>query len=87
MVEVYIGHGPGPSESEWTADRAKVDLTAGNRAALLAKAADAIAADLAYLALTPPTQAQVVTQMERLTRQVVALLRMVAGLLDDTNGT
>lgn len=58
-----------------------------NRATLLAKVDFALAADLNYLELPSPTSAQVVAQVERLTRQAVALLRMVGDRLDDTAGT
>ena len=57
------------------------------RASLLAKVDTALVADLDYLALNPPTTAQAVAQVGRLTRQVVALLRLVGNRLDDTTGT
>ena len=57
------------------------------RANLLSRIDAAITADLAYLDLDPPTTGQVVAQVERLTRQTVALLRLVGNRLDDTTGT
>lgn len=58
-----------------------------NRRVLLAKVEQALQADLAYLALTNPTQADHAAQIKALTRQTVALIRLVGGLLDDVNGT
>lgn len=60
---------------------------ASNGAALLDRIDAAITTDLAYLALDPPTTAQAVAQVGRLTRQVVSLLRLVGNRLDDTQGT
>jgi len=57
------------------------------RESLLDKVDAAIEADLAYLDLNPPTTAQAVAQVARLTRQTVALLRLVGARLDDTTGT
>jgi len=62
------------------------------RGSLLAKVDAALAADLAYLDSATPTLAtdrlaRVEAQTERLTRQTVALLRLVGARLDDTSGT
>ena len=65
----------------------KEDAQESTRASLLEKVDAAIEADLAYLELSPPTTAQAVAQVARLTRQTVALLRLVAQRLDDTSGT
>lgn len=54
---------------------------------LLAKIPVAIAANNTFLALAAPTNAQVVTQVQRMTRQLNALGRLVAQLLDDTSDT
>ena len=58
-----------------------------NRDALLSKAQQALQGNLAYLALNPPTTAQALTQVDALTRQINALIRLVAHALDSTDGT
>lgn len=55
--------------------------------AIWAKGPQAIANNLAYLAIVSPTQAQAVTQVSALTRQVNALIRLLQGELDTTDGT
>lgn len=52
---------------------------------ILAKIPQAIAANNAFLALAAPTNAQVVQQVQRMTRQLNALGRLAAQLLDDTS--
>ena len=58
-----------------------------NGDALRAKAAQAIATNVTYLAIVAPTNAQVVTQVARLTRETTAVIRLLLGHLDDTTGT
>ena len=59
-----------------------------NGAKLQGRVAMALTTNATYLALpTPRTNAQVAAQVEALTRQNAALIRLVAGLLDTTNGT
>lgn len=54
---------------------------------LRGKAALALQANAAYLAIANPTNAQVVTQVQRLTRECSALIRLLLGALDTTDGT
>ncbi len=58
-----------------------------NRDDLLTKAANALAGNVAYIALATPTNAQIAAQVKALTRQVDAIIRLVAGRLDDVSGT
>jgi hypothetical protein len=58
-----------------------------NGATLRGRVATALTTNATYLALPlPRTNAQIVAQVEALTRQNIALIRLVAGLLD-TDGT
>lgn len=56
-------------------------------AALRVKADTALANNTTYLAIVSPTQAQAVAQVERLTRQVNAVIRQLTSQLDDLTGT
>lgn len=60
---------------------------ATNTAALLAKAGTALATNGTYLAIANPTNAQAVAQVQRLTRQVNALLRLARRDILTTDGT
>ena len=61
--------------------------------ALLTKASNAIASNVTYLAIASPSNAQIAVQVRTLTRQVNALIRLVAGMygqhgqLADTSDT
>ena len=57
-----------------------------NRDRLRAAAREAIDRDRAYLANTSPTAAEVTAQVRVLTRQVLALTRLVLEQLDDDPG-
>ena len=54
---------------------------------LNAKARAALAANTAYLAITTPTNAQVVAQVQRLTRECSAIIKLLLEDLADTTGT
>lgn len=58
-----------------------------NRDQLNVRAHQALAVNATFLGLAPPTNAQVVAQVQRLTRQVNALIRLQLDELDDTAGT
>lgn len=58
-----------------------------NRDTLAAKAQTALNVNAAFLALASPTNPQVLAQVQALTKQFNALIRIDLGLLDSTNGT
>lgn len=49
--------------------------------------ASAIQNNIDFLALASPTNAQTLTQVQRLTRQVTRAMRLIGDNLDDTAGT
>ena len=58
-----------------------------NRSALLSKAGNAVSSNQTFLGLGSPTAAQTLAQVQSLTRQVNALIRLATQMLDSTNGT
>lgn len=58
-----------------------------NEATLRAQVASALAANATFLALANPTNAQTLAQVQRLTRETSALIRLVVNQLDSTDGT
>lgn len=58
-----------------------------DRGVIERKAVQALDANIAFLALPTPTNAQVAAQVNRLTRECSALIRLLLGLLDSEAGT
>lgn len=58
-----------------------------NRDDITTKARAALAANTAYLAIASPTNAQVVAQVARLTRECSAIIKLLLDDLADTTGT
>jgi hypothetical protein len=56
-----------------------------NAATIRTQAANALAANRTFIALTAPTNAQVVAQTKALSRQMNALIRLALGNLDGTD--
>lgn len=69
-----------------TRQLADADLPA-NMPAILDRAGQALANNQAFLGLANPSNAQTVAQVQALTRQVNALIRLTLGQFDSTNGT
>jgi hypothetical protein len=69
----------------WVAPPLPVDVQ--NQQALNQKAQTALSHNATFLGIASPTSAQAITQVQALTRQTNALIRLVLGLLDSTSGT
>ena len=70
------------SSIEWKAGTPQANL-----ADLQSKAQNAIDANDTFLAIASPTNAQAVAQVQKLTRENTAIIRLLLGLLDSTAGT
>ena len=65
-------------------DSPSITMAAANAVTLRAQAQNALANNTAYLGLVTPTTLQVVTQVQALTRQTDAMIRLLIGQLDAT---
>lgn len=63
-----------------------VDYTA-NAATLTSRAQTALAVNATFLALASPSAAQTLAQVQALTKECSALIRLATSLLDSTSGT
>jgi hypothetical protein len=63
------------------------DLTFDNGQTLRSRAQAALTVNAAFLALASPTNAQVVAQVQRVTKECSALIRLALNLMDDVSGT
>lgn len=61
--------------------------TANNQSTLQQRAAGALTANTTFLGIASPTNAQVVAQVQALTKECTALIRLMLGQLDTTSGT
>lgn len=68
-------------------DLVEIPTTQGiNLAALQNRAQAALATNTAFLAVASPTNAQTLAQVKALTKECSALIRLMLGLLDSTDG-
>ena len=73
---------------QWTALRVKIRAEAtANEQAIQDKAFKALTANDNYRAIVGPTNAQVVAQVDLLTREVSGTIRLLLGLFNTTTGT
>lgn len=70
----------------YTAEASTVN-TLTNRAALQQKAVNALSNNQTFLGIATPTSAQAIAQVQALTRQVDALIRLAANALESISGT
>lgn len=75
------------AENQLADESAQRELRDANERTLREKAGQAIAFNDAFLALATPSNAQVVAQVQRLTREATALIRLTIRALDSTDGT
>jgi hypothetical protein len=92
-TEIIVAR-PGLTETHRPQVQAVIDAyvydeawSGGIEGVLRAKAAQALQANATYLALASPTNAQTLAQVQRLTREASALIRLVTDNLDSTSGT
>lgn len=76
-----------PAESAAFGEADAEQTRATNETTLTDKARSALTANATFLAIASPTNAQNATQIKALTRQVNALIRLVARALDTTDGS
>lgn len=69
------------------AQHAEQTLNEGNAQTLRDKARQALDANAAFLAKPTPTQAETLAHVRTLTRESTALIRLLLGALDSTDGT
>jgi hypothetical protein len=76
-----------PGEVAQAAAAAAATVTDANTATVRARAQAALTANATFLALSAPTTAQTLAQVQRLTRQTNATIRLLLGLLADITDT
>lgn len=75
------------SELQAAVDAASLNLRDENAKTLRQRADAALAANATYLAIASPTNAQITAQVRRLTQENNAIIRLLVGKLDTTDGT
>jgi hypothetical protein len=76
-----------PAALQAAVDAAPLNERDANITAIRDKARQALAANDTFLALSNPNNAQTLAQVQRLTRECSALIRLVIGAVDTTDGT
>lgn len=71
----------------YTLDANRAKLPPGGLGTLLNKARQAIDANNTFLAIGSPTNAQTLAQVQKLTRENTAVIKVMLGQVDDLSGT
>lgn len=91
---IQVGYNVAPSPAQITAWQTAVAATTPSPTSpwrveltLLTNALSAIQNNVTFLAIPSPTQAQALAQVQALTRQIDAIIRVFLGAYDSTSGT